>query len=246
MAIDKNSNGFTFVFAIVMVVIVGAALSIAAMALKEPQNENVKREKMRDILSAMQVKAEMSEAPELFSKYVKTRIILTADGNVKSEKTGEIDSKDVNDPFNLDIQKQYKEKLAENENLFPLYVCENGGKTYYVIPMVGTGLWGPIWGYLSLESDYKTVFGASFDHKSETPGLGAEIKTEFFTKQFPGEQILDDAGNFTGITVVKGGAPADDKHGVDAITGGTITSKGVEEMLQRTLKVYADYFKKLG
>ena len=160
MAIDKNSNGFTFIFAIIMVVIVGAALSIAAMALKEPQNENVKREKMRDILSAMQVKAEMSEAPGLFSKYVKSRIILSADGSVKSEKSGDIDAKDENDPFNLDIQKQYKEKLPETENLFPLYVCENEGKTFYVIPMVGTGLWGPIWGYLALESDYKTVFGA--------------------------------------------------------------------------------------
>lgn len=111
---------------------------------------------------------------------------------------------------------------------------------------VGMGLWAGVWGYVSVEGDYSTVAGASFAHKSETPGLGAEIATPLFTDQFPGKKILDEGGNFVSIRVVKPGSVPLDEHIVDGISGGTFTSKGVDEMLNRCLKVYSAYFKSLG
>lgn len=242
MAIDKNSNGFTFGFAIVMVVVVGAILAIAAMALKTPQTENIKREKMKDILAAIQVEVSMDEAPEAFDKYVKTRLVLDYNGNVVEESTGPIDPTMKKDAFNVDIKKEFKSIDNAEERNYPLFLCEKDGKTFYVLPLVGKGLWGPIWGYLSLQDDYKTIYGASFDHKTETPGLGAEIKEDFFEKQFTGEEIKGASGNFTPIMVVKGTSDESNKHAVDGITGGTITSVGVQEMLNRTLEVYNTYF----
>ena len=104
-------------------------------------------------------------------------------------------------------------------------------------------MWGPIWGYIALDGDMNTIHGASFGHKSETPGLGAEIETKAFQQQFVGEKIFDASGDFISVKVVKGGAAPQDLHGVDAISGGTITSNGVTEMLQRTLGHYVPFFK---
>ncbi|MFC2087108.1 NADH:ubiquinone reductase (Na(+)-transporting) subunit C, partial [Bacteroidota bacterium] len=118
-----------------------------------------------------------------------------------------------------------------------------------IIPLRGKGLWGPIWGYVSLEDDYNTVYGAVFDHKTETPGLGAEINTTWFQKPFKGKNIFNQSGEFVGINIYKGGSGAaanagDLKHGVDGISGGTITSKGVEAMIHDNLNLYTAYFNK--
>lgn len=252
MAFNKEGQGFTFIFSIVMVVVVAVLLSVAALGLKEPQSENEKQEKMQSILSSIQVEVTRQEAGVAFDKYIKKRLILSNSGEVLSELEGPVktlakDGKEAfeQDAFNVDIMKQYKDKtLKVEDKKYPLFVCERDGKTYYVIPMVGTGLWGPIWGYIALESDMSTVYGATFDHKGETPGLGAEIKQTGFEQAFSGDKIFDENGNFVSIKVVKGGAAPDDEHGVDAITGGTITSNGVTNMLENTLGVYVPYFQK--
>ena len=125
-----------------------------------------------------------------------------------------------------------------------MFICNKEGKSFYIIPVRGKGLWGPIWGYLCLEGDMNTIYGASFGHKSETPGLGAEIETEKFQKEFTGKKIFDASGNFVSVKVIKGGAAPTNLHGVDAISGATITSDGVTEMFKRTLNNYIPYFKK--
>ena len=235
-----------------MVVIVATVLSLAAMGLKGPQNENMKQEKMQNILSSIQIESTREEAPEKFSQFIKKRLILSHEGAVVSESEGAIkslasDGKEAfeSDAFNVDVKKQYRDKsLADSERKFPLYVCEKEGNTYYVVPLVGTGLWGPIWGFVAFESDMNTVFGATFDHKTETPGLGAEINQGWFQEPFVGDKIFNENGEFVSIDVVKGGADPSDQHGVDAITGGTITSNGVSAMLKNTLQVYVPYFKK--
>ncbi len=235
MAIDKNSNGFTFGFAIAMVVVVGALLSLAAMGLKPFQKSNIEREKMQNILSAINIEVERDNAPEAFQQYVKEQVVLNQDGEIVE---GDIKA------FDVDIKKEYRELKANvraSEDMsYPLFVCEKEGATYYVIPLVGTGLWGPVWGFMSLESDYNTIFGASFDHKTETPGLGAEINTAGFQAQFPGDKVYRDGE--VAFDVMKGGGGKESEYGVDGITGGTITSKGVGEMIQRTLAVYKTYF----
>ncbi|MDD4847227.1 MAG: NADH:ubiquinone reductase (Na(+)-transporting) subunit C [Bacteroidales bacterium] len=108
-----------------------------------------------------------------------------------------------------------------------------------VIPVNGKGLWGPIWGYVVLADDHSTIKGVFFAHKSETPGLGGEISTEKFCSSFEGKKIFDENGQFVSVKVVKGGvlnSTINPIHGVDAISGGTVTSQGVEEMLYRCLK----------
>ena len=172
-------------------------------------------------------------------------MVLNYDAEVIADNEGEINQENKEDAFNINIEKEFKNTaMSIEERNYPLFYCEKEGKSYYVIPCVGKGLWGPIWGYIAIGEDMNTVYGASFDHKTETPGLGAEIRYEPFQNQFIGDQILDKSGNFVSIKVLKGGAAPDDLHGVDGLTGGTITSTGVTEMLKRTLNIYVPYFKK--
>lgn len=249
MAINKDSNGFTFGFAIVMVVIVGALLSLAAMGLKPFQKENLKQERMKNILSSVGVEVSMSEAGNAFEKYIVKRIMLDSEGNIINEVNGKIatlaDGQEAfdKDPFNVDVKKEYR-ALPLNERKYPLFVCDKDGETLYIVPMVGKGLWGPIWGFVSLKDDLNTVFGASFDHKTETPGLGAEINTPLFCDQFKSDRIFNESGEFVSVSVNKG-ATGNNPHAVDGITGGTITSNGVDEMIERTLSIYVPYFKTL-
>lgn len=256
MAFDKNNTGYTLLFSTVMVVVVGASLAYTALALKGQQDANAADKKMTEILGAIGVKADRASARVEFEKYITERVAIDASGKViaQYEKGKPVDSADGEDPFNIDVMKDYRATIkpvvkASKDNpdavvtavkdlRFPLYRCSKDGKELLIIPVVGSGLWGPIWGYVALEADGKTIYGANFDHKSETPGLGAEIKESFFTEKFKGKTLA--AGSTKLFTVVKGGAPVDD-HSVDGITGGTITSKGVDEMVDRTLKLYQGY-----
>lgn len=234
MAINKNSNGYTFTFAILMVVVVGTLLAVASQGLKSRQDKNTSDKKMINILSAIKVEATRENAQEMFDAYVVESKIISG--------------KDISaDAFDVDIQKEFRDKnLKLSDRNYPLYICEKNGSRYYVIPVVGTGLWGPIWGFVALESDYKTIYGATFDHKGETPGLGAEIKQGFYSDQYAGEMVADTSGAFLPIVVVKDGSGKGMNSKVDGITGGTITSKGVEEMTTRTLAVYVNYFNALN
>lgn len=237
MAIDKNSTGFTILFAMLMVVIVGAALSFTAISLKPRQKENDKVKKMMDIVSALKLDADRSNAKELYDEYVTNAYIINHKGETVE---GDIEA------FDIDVKKDFRDKsLSKDDKLFPLYEAEIDGNKYYVIPMVGKGLWGPIWGFVSLESNLNEIYGASFDHKGETPGLGAEIKNDSFERQFDGKKILNEEGELVSVLVRKGGAIEGNPHQVDGITGGTITSNGVTEMLERTFGVYNKYFKEL-
>ena len=228
---DRNSNLYTFVFAIIMVVVVAAALAFTATTLKPLQAENVRQEKMQNILSTIGINIIRKEASEQFSQYVKQELALNADGTINDEV----------DAFKIELMKETKK--SKEEQAFPLYIAEKEGKTFYVIPLFGAGLWKEIWGYVALDSDKNTIIGASFDHAGETAGLGAEINQSWYEDQYIGKTILDDNNNFVSVKAVKAGATADPKHSVDAISGGTITSDGVSLMLEERLENYLPYFK---
>ncbi len=228
---DRNSNLYTFIFAVVMVVVVAAALAFTATTLKPLQAENVRQEKMQNILSTIGVNVSRKEASEQFSDFVQEELALNADGTV---------NEDV-DAFTIELMKETK-KPAE-EQAFPIYIAEKEGKKFYVIPLFGAGLWKEIWGYIALDSDKNTIVGASFDHAGETAGLGAEINQSWYEDQYIGKTIFDDNNNFVSVKAVKGGAKSDDMHGVDAISGGTITSDGVSDMIEERLGNYLPYFK---
>lgn len=241
MAINKDKNGYTFFFAILMVVIVGSGLAAVSFGLKPKQDKNLEVKKKMDILGALKIDQLIGEditrknAEDLYDQYILPEecLVLDAEGNVI----------DGGVAFDVDIKKQYRDKnLAKEDREYPLYVAEIDGSRKYVIPVVGSGLWGPIWGYIAVDEDQASIYGAKFDHKTETPGLGAEIKQAFFYKQYEKEVISVD-GTYKKIKVVKDGSGKEDFK-VDGITGGTITSKGVEEMVDRTLQVYVKYFNK--
>lgn len=237
---NRDSNGYTFGFAITLVVVVGAILAGVAIWTKPFKDANDVIKKKANILKALLPTEEADKisrknAESEFDKYVnlENAIVLDMNGNVKEGV----------EAFDVDIRKEYRDKelKAEDKN-FPMYVAEVDGKTAYIIPVVGKGLWGPIWGNICLGDDMKTIQGATFDHKGETPGLGAEIKQAFFIKGWVGEEISDENGNFNKFEVVKDNSGATTPAKVDGITGGTITSKGVEEMVNRCLKPYVLYF----
>ncbi len=229
---NVNSNAYTYTFATVMVVLVAVLLAGASLGLKSKQENNVKQEKMQSILASVGVAVNRSEAQAAYDDVIKE--VLTIQG-------GEVVSTDRETGFNVDMAGAIKAENMDRE--VPLYVANKGGETYYIIPLRGKGLWGPVWGFVSLESDGNTVVGANFGHKSETPGLGAEITTPMFTDQFPGKKISE-AGLFQSISVVKKGTSAGD-YMVDGISGGTITSNGVNDMLSDCLAPYAEYFKNI-
>lgn len=235
----KQTNAYIFIYASVMVIIVAAVLSFTSESLKPIQQNNVKIEKIQNILSSVNIESTTDNAVELFDKYIpeSNRIAIGFDGK---EKEG------VN-AFDINLKKEF-EKKQDNQS-FPLFICKlDNGEEKMIIPVLGKGLWGPIWGYISMDMDYNTIYGAVFDHKGETPGLGAEIHQKWFQKPFTGKTIFDKNGKFVSITVHKGGHGAakragDTEHGVDAISGGTITSKGLQKMLKDNLQNYVNYFK---
>lgn len=248
MAIDKDSNSYTILFSVVMVVVVGAILSFLAMSLKEPQEKNERDKKQMDILGAVGIEATRQNADAKYNEFITSSVVIDVEGNVVENPTDK-KGKPVT-AFDIDVKKDFRDKTQTPADLnYPVFIAEKEGEKYFIIPMVGKGLWGPIWGFIAVSAaDGSTVYGATFDHKTETPGLGAEIKEDMFEnafsitdENFATKKIFDEAGKFKSIKVLKGGADPKDPHAVSAITGGTITSNGVSEMLKRTLKVYKNY-----
>ncbi|KRO56400.1 MAG: NADH:ubiquinone reductase (Na(+)-transporting) subunit C [Bacteroidetes bacterium] len=228
---DINKNSYTVVFASIMVIIVAAALAYAAIGLKPFQDSNIVLEKKQNILSSVGITIDRENAEAKYSEYIKSEIVL----NNKGEEV-------EGSAFDIDLSKEMKKDV--NTQLLPLFISQIDGATSYIIPLRGKGLWGPIWGFIALKDDLTTVYGAVFDHKGETPGLGAEINQPFFQEPFAGKTIFEGL-NFTSIKVVKVGYSKGDMHAVDGISGGTITSDGVTDMLSERLSMYLAYFEKI-
>lgn len=224
---DVNKNSYTFIFASVMVVVVAAILSFASTSLKPLQDKNIDLESKQNILKSIGVNVERDGADEAFINYIKEQLVIKGGKVVESPLVGALD---------IDLAKEIKKE--GDDRTLPLFVADKDGVTCYIIPLRGKGLWGPIWGYLSLKSDGNTIIGATFDHEGETPGLGAEISKGIFMDQFPGKMIIQD-GKFVSVEVRKGDAKGN--YEVDGISGGTITSVGVDDMLKDCIQNYIPY-----
>lgn len=227
------TNRYIFLYSAAMVIVVAVALTIVAVQLKPAQVYNAKVEKMQNMLTSVNIESTPKNAESLFKKYIKEAFVINNKGEIKQGV----------DAFGVEMHFENKKK-PDDRNL-PVFVCVNDkGEKFYIVPLRGKGLWGPIWGYVSFKEDLNTIAGAQFGHKGETPGLGAEIDTREFQQEFINKKIFDDNGKFVSVTVVKGGTPDSDQHGVDAISGGTITSKGLEDMVKDCLNEYVSYFSK--
>jgi Na+-transporting NADH:ubiquinone oxidoreductase subunit C len=225
------SNKYILLYAAATVVLVAFALTLVAVQLKPYQEKNIRIEKIQNILASVNITSSKKDAEELYKKYITKTIVINSEGK-------EIDSIDA---FKIDLAVELKKPIEKR--LLPIFICtQDNGEKNYSVPLRGKGLWGPIWGYISFKNDFNTISGAIFDHKSETPGLGAEINTQKFQKQFFQKNIFDNKGNFVSVKALKN-MSIKDSHTVDAISGGTITSNGLNQMLFDCLKMYEKYFK---
>jgi Na+-transporting NADH:ubiquinone oxidoreductase subunit C len=209
------------------------------------------------------INSTVENAEELYNQYITGDYIINPMGETLPGKGFDVKLKpEVNLMFSIKKLRSQLKNLSgtsksETENKIddltsrrqlPIFRCNIDNQDLLIIPVMGKGLWGPIWGYISIESDYNTIYGVIFDHKGETPGLGADINASWFEEPFKGKKLFDAKGEFIGINVYKGGKGAaelagDADHGVDAISGGTITSVGLQDMIKDCLEAYAPYFK---
>jgi len=226
------SNRYIFIFSAVMVIAVATLLSLAATLLQPRQLKNLEIEKKKSMLESIRVESTAETTESLYEQFIKESFVI----NYKGDKIEGIDA------FNV-VSKAEQKKPLDQQYLPVFGATSADGEKVIIIPVEGKGLWGPIFGYVSLKADMNTIYGVTFDHKGETPGLGAEINTPAFEGMFPGKTIFQD-GKFVSVVVHKGGADKTDNHGVDAISGGTITSKGLEKMLQDCIVKYNDYLLK--
>jgi Na+-transporting NADH:ubiquinone oxidoreductase subunit C len=248
MAINTDKNSYTVFFAIIMVIVVGAILASMAQGLKPLVKANERYEKQQNILYAIGINN--NEGPndvefiptnvveETFQKYIKTQYVIQGDQVTENDEA-----------YLIDIKKEEaKAKDPSYERRLPLFVGEKDGKEIYVMPVRGKGLWDAIWGFVAVDKNM-TITGVYFDHKGETPGLGAEIKQRYFMDDFTGESFLT-GDAFEGIDVAKGNNDPKNTdtsdNEVDAIAGATITGDGVTAMLRKDVRLYVPYFKSLN
>ncbi|UCD62124.1 MAG: Na(+)-translocating NADH-quinone reductase subunit C [Flavobacteriaceae bacterium] len=242
MAFNKENNSYTIVFAAIMVIIVGSVLAYLASALSGKIAENERFEKQQNILYAMGVNENgdggsvnfvpTDRVEAEFSKYITEQLVINGDQITQNDEA-----------YLIDLKKQIASiKKGETAEL-PIFIGEKEGNKYYIIPMYGKGLWDAIWGFIALNENM-VVQGVYFDHKSETPGLGANIKQRYFLDDFIGESIVSN-NQLKGIAVAKGNNDPEnnikDDNEVDALAGATITGNGVSAMIRESVNLYKDY-----
>ena len=234
---NKNSNSYQIIYAAVMVLLVGSVLALIYMALKPKQDENIANDTRKQILSALHIAApDESQVKSTYEKYIIQDMLVDSDGNIV----------DSTENVAFDVPMKSNVKLSDAERKLPVMKCRmDDGSIKYVLPVYGAGLWGPIWGYIAMNEDGNTIYGANFSHEGETPGLGARIADKEFQDLFMDKHLFKD-GEFKNVVVLKKGQTSTNgAEQVDALTGATITSRGVSDMLDDCLSRYEGFLKRL-
>lgn len=248
MALNTEKNTYTLLFAVGLVVIVGTLLAAIDSSLKDKIRINKILEKQQNILYAIGINENegnsvnfiaADKAEQEFKKYITKQIYIQGDQVIEDDKA-----------YLIDVKKQKAlAKDPSHKRKLPLFIANKDGRNLYVAPIRGKGLWDAIWAYVSVDENM-IIRGIYFDHKAETPGLGANIKQRFFMDDFIGESLLDTQGNLKGVTVSKTNLDPknEDKYDneVDAIAGSTITGDGVTAMIRSDLSLYQPYFNSLN
>ncbi len=245
MSKKTDSNIYTVLFSIGMVVVVGTLLAATASVLKPRITKNKQLEKQQNILYTMGVNnntetsavfVSTDDAPAKFNEYIKKQLVIEGDKVTEDDQA-----------YLIDVKKEQSKAKDGLERRLPLFIGEKDGKTFYIAPIRGKGLWDAVWAYVAMDENM-VVQGAYFDHQGETAGLGANIKERFFMDDFIGEHLMKD-GQFKGIAISKSNADPLNKdktdNEVDAIAGATITGDGVAAMIKKDLALYVPYFKQL-
>jgi Na+-transporting NADH:ubiquinone oxidoreductase subunit C len=228
---NTNSNTYTVIYSIILVVVVAAVLAFAAMFLKPTQEANVKKDTIGQILTAATIGGE--DILGTYQQEIEAAILVDIDGN----KVGDLNVEDCEVYGTSELKRQ----IAADQKSLPVYIFKNG---ITVVPCYGAGLWGPIWGYIGFEGDLKTIKAVCFGHKGETPGLGAKISDEpSFAESFVGQQVGSGAVLFE---VAKTANRQTEMNGVDAISGATITCQALGKTLNQWFGFYQNYLAKNG
>lgn len=237
---NRDNNSYTIIYASVMVIIVAILLAFTSTSLRDRQKTNMQIDKMQQILRALNTPTpNKNEVKNVYKQLVKEELLVTSDGTVVKKFEG--DDIAQNEAFEMNTANQFKLQLKDPSLPLPVYVAEVEGHKYYVFPLDGTGLWGPIWGFISIDAtNGSDVFGTDFSHEGETPGLGAEIATPRFSAEFKGKHLFRD-GEFMSIAIVKPGHTDADRDYVDGISGGTLTSNGVNAMMISSLLPFKEF-----
>ncbi|MDT7829696.1 Na(+)-translocating NADH-quinone reductase subunit C [Pricia sp. S334] len=242
MAFNTDKNLYTVIFAAMMVVVVGSLLAFMASSLESRIKENERFEKQQNILYAMGVNENVDKGgvefvptdivEGEFEKYIVDQLVIKGDSILED-----------NEAYLIDMKRQLARISKGETPRLPLFVGEKDGEQLYIIPMYGKGLWDAIWGFIALDKNM-VVQGVFFDHKGETPGLGANINQRYFMDDFTGETIMQDT-RYAGISVAKGNNDPlnerKDDNKVDALAGATITGDGVSAMIKQSVDLYKDY-----
>jgi Na+-transporting NADH:ubiquinone oxidoreductase subunit C len=228
---NKENNTYTMIYAAVIVVLVALLLAFTSQLLRPKQERNEAIDKKRQILTSINIVSSNSDAEQLYKQYVLDSYLVNSKGN-----------KVEGNAFEAELSAELEKPLAERK--YPVFEAVIEGNKKYILALRGAGLWGPIWGFISLDDDKNTVYGASFAHEGETPGLGAEIDKPAFGKEFIGKKVFNSEGKFTSIAIVKAGKTVQGQDYVDGISGGTITSQGVDAMLKSGIGAYEAFLSK--
>ena len=230
---DTNSNSYIIIYSTFLVVIVAFLLAFVFQFFKPAQDANVALDKKKQILNSLNLRGfENEEANKMYKKVILADNILNANGDIVQQGTQGGESTG----FKLGVSDYKEGKLA-------LYLCKIEGKTKYVIPVYGMGLWGPINGYIAVNDDKSTIYGVYFNHASETAGLGAEIKDNAnWQALFKNKHIFANDRNTVALSISKKIDPEKQANQVDAVTGATLTMNGVTEMLHEGLGAYIKFF----
>ena len=221
--INTNGNTYTIIYSSILVIVVAFLLAFVAQVLKPTQDANVKNDVKNQILTALNIETDDVEAT--FGKIVKDKLLVDEDFT----------------DYDGEFLTTYGQAIKDGE-LHVFVATLDDGSTKYVIPMTGRGLWGGLWGYVALNDDFSTVYGAYFSHESETAGLGALIAERPFQKRFIGKQLFNDdpESQEVMLTVVKSGKVQNPDNEVDGITGATLTTNGVAQMVKDGLQIYVN------
>jgi len=240
----RQSNLYIILFSAVLTIVIGGVMSSASIILKPAQDKQVELDTKRKILGAVMDISSIKDPNEILKIYNQKVSSIVIDFNGNEVK---VDSKGIAlEAEKVNIQKNYKFK--PEDRVYPVFMFkgdDSGEISAYIFPMFGNGLWDWISGYMAVDKDLNTVKGIAFDHKQETPGLGARITEVNVQNRYVGKRIFSESGQFMSITMVKGeGNSSLSAHQVDGMSGATMTAKGVNSMISNYLKCYDAFINK--